>query len=532
MKSRLQLRLEGVCNQVDRSINRHQKLYWTLTLLCTIGDTLRTMSKRQRALSDRSTGLGKSVDQVSSQRYRNTHGGGWGNTAEGGNWPDHKLGLPDRTLQADIESLRNDVEAYNSDYDLIREYAGHFRDYARRLDLDQQCRTRSEIRIVSLLKLADRREDTWGGCVDRWDGFDLLSGALLHRIGCATLKRFKHLQKEAYPVKRVVGIGRTSINLGESSVEYETKYPTEWSKPQDKLSEGVKYQSYDRSLTYEHKEQVLRRYSFQWQACYGFSRLQYRNVSYLKQVTRRHVACSRLVDRVACTTERPGAATIITGPSELVGAIQCQGADVRIFRAECLVVATSSGRMESSYVYFPERPESELIRNVITQLTWYHRTSIDGELPGYREIAIDAMQDRLTRLEEQIESRNRWNRSLEDQKKGQRKEVAKYARQLLDAGSLSMLDSKRANNCLPGTLEFCRRIGVPLPSSSWTDTRIDARKLLRLWKASDWVRDSLFLSAIRCCVERVKRERRELAEQQVIDQQSVENDRIELLTVS
>lgn len=514
MKTKIQLRLAGVSNQIDGATNRHQRLYWTLSLLCTIGDMLRTMSRRQQSLSNRSQGLSQAVDKTSSQQYRYTGGGGWGTSQQGGNWPDHRLSGPDLNLQKDIKSLHRDVAEYNSDYDIIREYAGYLRSYILKLDNGHQCRTVQEVEVMSILRLADRCNESWNGCVDRHDGFERLDGPLLSRIGCSTLKRFKPMQSLSYPEKRVTGIGRTSQGLGESRVEYEQRNKDVWKHPQDVLARPIRFDNYDRQLTYHHRECFHRMHPGKRDVWVGLNAVQYATLKSIRLVERRHRAYRRLVSRVACTMERPGAPTLLTSVPEAVGTILCQGANVRVFRCSCLVVAGRSGEVESSNVYFLERPESELIRNTVQQVSWYHRdcTGIN-DVDAYNDLAVDVMQTRLIDVERREAERRRWNQSEADRKLGQRKEVAKYAIQLLKAGELSMLDSKNANNCLPGTLEFCRRIGVPLPSDRWTDTRIDARKLLRLWKAADWVRDSLFLSAIRVCVERVQRERLKALEQ-------------------
>jgi len=474
------------------------------------------MERRQAEMSSESTRIAQEIDRVSRhvKGYRSTYGSGWGGASQGGCFAARQLDKPNQEQQAAIVKLAKAVDLYNSDYVILREYA---RSLHAVIDTacQSQPRTRQEVEIQSILQLVNKRVEAWDGCVDRHESFEGLCGACLSRINCRTLERFKPLLKLAYPAKRITGIGRVSQKLGEQHVASRRGYTVPWSQPQDVLASKTTSRGHRPlwSLKPEHQQQLVRRFPQAVRSIIGCNGLDLADVKQLRKTNNRCAAYARLCRQFASThqTSKIGTESWIVDRPELVGSVNIDNVSVELFRVRCL----AGDDLTDSYAWFLGRPASEVVQEIASQVTWYHThnhpckdDSITGDVLSHVQ---EVMRGRVHQAIERREYQARYNASIEDRKRMQRREIAKYARKLRVAGELSMLDSKAAHNCLPGTLEFCERIGVHLPSRNWTDTRIDARHLLRLWKNADWVADSLFLKAINCCELRTNRERMDLA---------------------
>jgi hypothetical protein len=190
--------------------------------------------------------------------------------------------------------------------------------------------------------------------------------------------------------------------------------------------------------------------------------------------------------------------TIFTSQPVQCGTIRHLETDIPIYVADCIIWET---RTQPDYrVYWLGKTGSETVDNAIQSIDWYHQSAIgnspvvDGVAESLRRQAIDHLRTRLgyaPRQKETLQTR--------------RKELASYARKLVWLETISMLDSKAAGNCLPGTLQFCQTLGIDVPPS-WSDTVVDTRKLLRAWKQNGYGVNRLLLPAIDSAVNRVKKE--------------------------
>ena len=178
------------------------------------------------------------------------------------------------------------------------------------------------------------------------------------------------------------------------------------------------------------------------------------------------------------------------------GTIRHLETHIPVYVADCIIWET---RSQSDYrVYYLGRTGSETVDNAIQSIEWYHQSAIgqnsETDQTTLRRQAVDYLRTRLGYAPRQKETTAQ-----------RRKELASYARKLVWLETISMLDSKAAGNCLPGTLQFCQTLGIDVPKD-WNDTRVDTRKLLRAWKSNGYGVNRLLLPAIDSAVNRVKSE--------------------------
>jgi len=518
MKTKTQVRLESVCRRIEHATSQgdvgyYRRLYWLLCLATTLAEMLRTKIVEQRDLSSTAYKLSSDVSCVESKQYVNRHAG-WGSIQGREPQPHSRLSKPEYAAD-DVRQLRRDIDTYNVEMAIIEEYGRHLRTWV--VDLENnltQCYTRLEVEIVSVLRLITWDDDLWDGCLDRRESFQRMSGAFFHRVDCSMLHRFRPMLRSVKPRKRIVGIGRVSRSLGETCCHSALSYRGYAQITSQSLE--ARYMTARRvGPAHPQREQLKRRYPRQYESILGRFHTRLPDAKLFRTMPARYAGYARLCRQIAATSDEDniGSETIVCGrPERTQVSIEVEGASVPLFRVSVLV--RDGANWVSTYAYFPARSVASQVQSILKDLTWFHVDAEDYKRKMVVTCDMDAqtaMRGRVTRIIEQRERSYRANASAEERKKLQRKEVARYARELLRAGELSMLDSKNAQNCLPGTLEFCDKIGVPLPGRNWSDTRIDSRQLLRLWRASGWVVDSLFLSAIQVCSKRSNQERREMA---------------------
>jgi len=180
------------------------------------------------------------------------------------------------------------------------------------------------------------------------------------------------------------------------------------------------------------------------------------------------------------------------------GTIRHLETDIPVYVANCIIWETMSAM--NHRVYWLGKTGSETVDNAIQSVEWYHQSAI-GSSPVVAGVAESLTQQGIDYL------RNRlgYTRNQKETLETRRKEIASYARKLIWLETISMLDSKEAGNCLPGTLQFCSTLGISVPSQ-WSDTVVDTRTLLRAWKQNGYGVNRLLLPAIDSAVNRVKKE--------------------------
>ena len=182
--------------------------------------------------------------------------------------------------------------------------------------------------------------------------------------------------------------------------------------------------------------------------------------------------------------------TLFTGQPVQVDTILHLETNVPVYRADCICWESSTESRQ--WCYYLGRTGSPSVDSAIQSVDWFH-------VPTVAIVDADAVALRSLRY------RLGYTRGQATTLAGRRKEIAAYARKLVWLESISMLDSKNAGNCLPGTLQFCHTLGVDVPNN-WADVRVDTRKLLRAWKQNTYGVNRLLLPAIDTAVNRVKSE--------------------------
>lgn len=190
--------------------------------------------------------------------------------------------------------------------------------------------------------------------------------------------------------------------------------------------------------------------------------------------------------------------TLFTSQPVECGTIRHLETDIPVYVADCIIWETMSA--VSHRVYWLGKTGSRTVDSAVQSVEWYHQSAI-GSSPAVAGAAESLTQQGIDFLRNRLEYTRNQKETLETR----RKELASYARKLIWLETISMLDSKAAGNCLPGTIQFCKTLGVPI-TNNWTDTRIDARTLLRAWKKHDYGVNRLLLPAIDAACNRVKKE--------------------------
>ncbi len=188
--------------------------------------------------------------------------------------------------------------------------------------------------------------------------------------------------------------------------------------------------------------------------------------------------------------------TLFTSQPVQCGTIRHLETDIPVYVADCIIWES---RTQPDYkCYYLGRTGSQIVDDAIKDIDYYHQSAIgqtsETDQTTLRRQAVDYLRTRLGYAPRQKETTAE-----------RRKELAAYARRLIWLETISMLDSKAAGNCLPGTLQFCKTLGIDVPSQ-WADVSVDARKLLRSWKQNGYGVNRLLLPAIDSAVNRVKKE--------------------------
>jgi hypothetical protein len=213
-------------------------------------------------------------------------------------------------------------------------------------------------------------------------------------------------------------------------------------------------------------------------------------VRYAADWKRRYAATNRLAYLNAARIN-PYVKTIVCSQIVRIGTIRHLETDLPVYSADC--ICWEQQRTVNNRCYFLGKTGSPTIDDSIRTIDWVHQT-ISPEMQLSRTES-DA------RCIESLRYRLGYYRT-EKTAKQRRNEIALYCRKLVWLESISMLDSKNAGNCLPGTLQFCRELGIEV-SDQWNDVSIDSRLMIRKWKASGYNSNRLLLPAIDTAVKRV-----------------------------
>lgn len=208
---------------------------------------------------------------------------------------------------------------------------------------------------------------------------------------------------------------------------------------------------------------------------------------YVDQWKRDYKATDKL-SRLQAVNRKPYVLTIVTSKPVVIDYVELAETRIPIYRAECILPLQD---MVKHVCYYIGKTGSTVWNNSIKTIEWLHT-----------EVISDHTTERVLEI---FNARLRYLYSSAQTAKQKRKETAAYARKLVWLETISMLDSKNAGNCLPGTLQFCNDMNIPTPTA-WSNYTVDARMLLRRWKQKGYETNRLFYSAIDKVVNRVKQQ--------------------------
>jgi len=229
---------------------------------------------------------------------------------------------------------------------------------------------------------------------------------------------------------------------------------------------------------------------------------------HIDNLKRQYIVTDKLA-RITAINRKPYVPTIVCSPPVNVGTIRHLETDIPLYRCTALLVDSNNwqtiadnGLEPNHLVWFLGKTGSVVVDRAISGVDWFHsnpmtyeslmnemqHNRVGGTVPGI-------MLQRLT---------GTWRSTVnQDNLKQRRLEIATYARKLVWLNTINMLDSKAAGNCLPGTIQFARELGLPI-SKDWEDKKYDTRLLLRRWKEKSYGVNRLLLPAIDAACNRVK----------------------------
>ena len=318
------------------------------------------------------------------------------------------------------------------------------------------------IRSAQCILLASIPHDKWSGSVSDYHHDGGVNGNMLNRDCVDGLKKAIQLLKRKRKKSKKCGL-RVSVTRGQEVCTYRS---ISYGK------DGNKFERWMRVRDCKHPK-------FSNRMKLIVSSNSARNTVFAMNVQLRDIAgaspsLTKLTELTAMNT-KPYVSTVPTSRPERIGSVEFIGTHIPVYRIECI-----TADRETSYAWYLGRCGDRRIDEQLNSIDWYHHAKMINNLE----------------VIERIQSRMRYIRNTILTKEQKRRETATYARKLLRIEYITMFDSQQAGNCLAGTRQFgTQYLGITLPNS-WEPIHMDARTILRKWKAKNWEMNSLFLKAI------------------------------------
>ena len=319
------------------------------------------------------------------------------------------------------------------------------------------------IRSAQCILLASIPHDKWSGSISDYHHDGGINGNMLNRDCVDGLRKAIQLLKRKRKKSKKCGL-RVSVTRGQEVCTYRS--------PAYGKDGGNKFERWLRVRDCKHPKFANRMKLI-------VSSNSARNTVFAMNVQLRDIAgaspvLTKLTELTAMNI-KPYVSTVPTSRPERIGSVEFVGTYVPVYRIECITADRGT-----SYAWFLGKCGDRRIDEQLNSIDWYH----DDTMLGNAEVI------------ERIQSRMRYIRNTILTKEQKRRETAAYARKLLRIEYITMLDSQAAGNCLAGTRQFgTQYLGISLPNY-WESVRMDARTILRKWKAKNWEMNSLFLKAI------------------------------------
>jgi hypothetical protein len=318
------------------------------------------------------------------------------------------------------------------------------------------------IRSAQCILLASVPHDKWKGTTSDYHHDGGINGNVLNRDCVDGLRKSIQLLKRKRKKAKHAG-ERVSVLRGQQVVGYRNSYCVDsrekysrWLRVRD-----CKYLKFSNRLKLIVGGPINRNTTFQMDV-------------QLRHIESASPGLTKLTELTALNV-KPYVSTVPLSRPERIGAVEFVRTMVPVYRIDCF-----SEREGKGYAWFLGKCGDRRIDQQLNSIDWYH----DDDLLGNAEV-IGRVQSRIRYIR---------NTALTAEQK--RREIAAYARKLLRIEYITMLDSQNAGNCLAGTRQFgTQYLGINLPNS-WEQIRLDARTILRKWKAKNWEANTLFLKAI------------------------------------
>lgn len=469
-------------NQLHLTVNR------LLTELIQSWERLRLQHAYIRTLwSDNVTNLSRPAE--SHENYRQEYSGGWGRTTCRGRSA-KSCSLPDRvkTCQIeydDIKRINEAGEQYKAELKLWKEYAKAFstiRDtmlHSSKLVGLVRCHSHHS-RMLSVLK-ASEPHNKWQGTLTRFNHDGGIHGQFLNgQYVCDGLRMLRE-QLRTVRKKQTKKLLRVTMQLGQ---EVGTRYVER--KPERYKAGRGKYERLQDVLAYGR---TLKKYAVRIDSVVGT--IGFREECDAACDERAQLKLSRLCRQVAANIH-PSVATIPLSRPEVCGHVLYNGSRCPVLMMQCDTVGRREQRLQTMVLFFGKTGVADIDRR-LAHVDWLHvsRSTIAPEqIVSY----IQTMNERINYVS-----------PAERSKRELRRQTACYARKLKRIEYLSLLDSREAGNCWPGTVRFCQIMGIAI-GNDWNDTKIKADELLRRWKAQNWFLNGLFLKAIDTAYNRISKQ--------------------------
>jgi hypothetical protein len=497
-------RFQAIANRIGSEVCPVLRAYWCLSQTYAIGLEVVSLREELKEIAKLEYNLRSQFERVDNNSYKRT------------SIPNNVYG-PDCVIQPDVDTLRERIANYNQRRQWVDEFATELRKTViELLASDYKPLDQFQVQIWSCLKALEPHEK-WKGCKNENENvgsgyYRSINGSAIANIDDVLFYRFRfQVRKGVYTGKRIKGIDRVSVALGQQLIGgvARSTYP-KTERVYDSLAERSLRSRFDvaaHKVARKYVEQFgqyhvgcgERPYELRADGRYTFKVMLETQKALQLSTSVASPALSRLVDSLTMTNSR--LSQIPIGRPRIVGSVTVNRTTVNVLKTRVYL----SGSSQFTNAYFLGLAESEVTSEIVRRVEWYHNNSDDDtSVP-------QLMQERCTRAVGEYENHLRWSNNQTKLKALQRSEIAAYAIRLKRVGEISMLDSKAAGNCLPGTIQFCEEFGVECPNN-WTDHRMLAHDMLRVWRDNGWKMESLFLRAIACAEKRVQTERTELIE--------------------
>lgn len=490
-------RLESISRSVESAVasgdivKRYKQVFVLLHMLL---EKHKELSELAISIERRSGELNTLPTKYHSDKYCTHHSRtGWGRSSRSNSWTEGRSGnqlQPIGTIDVNdyherLTAIVVDQFRFNEELVILQQYANQWKVYRDGL-LQVKPRNICQRELQNVL-LVSQRGISWDRkSIDENPVLGVMNGKFAALINVPALFKKDYANMNDKKGK----IGRQSYSQGYQIVEssyYHLRYRMDsltvrqqnWERysksHQTKNSRCCRVEHYVKQSVYYQKR-------IGWIKGIFYVADKLKVLPYADEWKERYQATNRLCYSVA--TSVPYVSTICTSQPVQIGTLEYLETAVPIYH--CKGIPWEQNKTEQN-CYYLGKTGSTIVDRELAKIDWLHS-------------AVSTEPNEVLRVfRTRTDSRYAEKQSLKER----RKEIAGYARKLIWVETINMLDSKAAGNCLPGTLQFARGLGVPCPDN-WTDYTISARQLLRAWKAKGYGVNRLVLPAIDAAVNRVK----------------------------